>query len=213
MTANLSKGIIMDAFSLRACALVALLVVLPAQAQVYKCKDATGKVIYQQKDCTGTGTMVDGPDNSAPVDRAAPPAQNPDARYLTSLIAAALAERDYRRAESLAVTAEHHAMINEAKRFNPDTCKFSAFVLGDEVGTTLAAAAKKECLSTRGQLGPAYVRWRDHYQTESARRSGIAATAAANNAANAANAAANAANRPNQGMTCRPDYLGGLRCN
>jgi len=54
--------------------------------------------------------------------------------------------------------------------FDPKICRFAYFSYGDELGKTLAAAAKQECLDTHGQLGPAYVRWKDHHQMVSAKR-------------------------------------------
>jgi hypothetical protein len=95
-------------------ALLVAVTTLPAQAQIYKCKDTAGRVAFQQAPCPGVGAMVATPAETAPREPVTPSGPNADARYLTSLIAAALAQRDYQRAESLAVTAEHHAMINES---------------------------------------------------------------------------------------------------
>lgn len=89
-----------------------LLVGVPAQAQIYKCTDREGRTSYHQVPCSSgeTGGMVATP---AETDSRPPSThqENPDARYLTSLVAGALAKRDYKHAESLAVTREHHEMI------------------------------------------------------------------------------------------------------
>lgn len=208
----------MKIFSVKLFVTLMLLIGVPAQAQIYKCKDTAGRVTLQQTPCPGVGAMVATPAETAPRDRVTPPGSpgaTPDARDLTSLIAAALAEQDYRRAESLAVTAEHHTMINEAKRFNPNTCKFQYYALGDELGKTLAAAAKEECLSTKGQLGPAYTRWKDHYQVTSARRSSAAAR---DQQQPTPVEAYNQALRtpmltpPPQSLRCRKNYIGGMDC-
>jgi len=178
-----------------------LFVPLVCSAQIYQCKDSAGKVTLQQTPCSvgASGKMVAAPPAQQ---QTAPQQQNPEARQLTALIAAALAERDFQRAESLAVTAEHRAMISEAKRFNPSTCKFQYHALGDALGKTLAKAAKDECLSTNGQQGPAYVRWRDHFQMTSARRD---------------NAAARSQQQTQQqqapSYSCRRSLMGGMDCS
>lgn len=109
----------------------------------------------------------------------------------------------------------------------PPECKFRYFTLGDDKGKVLAENAKQECIRNKalkaaGQANgvsyDAYTLWKDHFEIESNRRNEALDRLNAANAANAAasaaaSAAANAAaNRPNRDMRCRPDNLGGLRC-
>lgn len=132
--------------------LLAMLLAAPLAcgAQIYRCKDQAGKTIMQQTPCDG-GMMVSPPSQRQGNQQ---PAQNPEARQLTALVAEALSRRDYPRAESLAVTAEHWDMIANSRAregtFNPATCKFQYHAVGDALGKNLAQAAKEECLSTRG---------------------------------------------------------------
>lgn len=107
--------------------------------------------------------------------------------------------------------AQHAADAGKCKPdptpINPNVqqCKFAYHVLADEKGKALAADAKRECLDNmaleracRGseKSMAAYNVWRDHHAIKSQQRSAIASKPA-----------------PQQGMTCRPDGLGALRCN
>jgi len=74
------------------------------------------------------------------------------------------------RASASQPSAADAAEKERAAHFNPDTCKFKYFTLGDSLGKTLSEAAKEECLRTKGLLGPAYQRWNDHYQFEATKR-------------------------------------------
>ena len=87
--------------------------------------------------------------------------------------------------------------------FDPGTCKFQYYAVGDDLGKRLAAVAKEECLATKGQLGPAYQRWRDHYQTNTARRSAILS----------GQQKTAPSYKPTPAMRCRPNYVGGMDCN
>jgi len=92
---------------------------LACGAQIYQCKDGAGKTTLQQAPCSGTGKMVvapteQGQQETVPRGRRVP-AQSADERQLTALVAEALSRRDYPRAESLAVTAQHWDMISRAK--------------------------------------------------------------------------------------------------
>jgi hypothetical protein len=53
--------------------------------------------------------------------------------------------------------------------FNPETCVFQYYG-NDKLGKTLAESATEECLTTQGNLGAAYHRWRDHFNSERASR-------------------------------------------
>ena len=152
-TAHLSKGTTMNPFSLGACVLVVLLAALPAQAQIYKCKNAAGRVEFQQTPCPGAGAMVATPAETVPRDRSAPPESNPYARQLTSLIAGHLAKRDYERAESLAVTTEHHAMISEARRQDAEASRQDAEIKNRELELKVREAeAKAKARASRPQV-------------------------------------------------------------
>lgn len=101
--------------------LVGLLLFFPllCAAQVYRCTEG-GKTILQQTPCMGSGTMVAPPSSPSTPQ----PQQRYDAggsasaRDLTALVAGAVAQRDYRRAQELAVTSEHWDMISQAKQLD-----------------------------------------------------------------------------------------------
>ncbi|OFW14496.1 MAG: hypothetical protein A3H27_06585 [Acidobacteria bacterium RIFCSPLOWO2_02_FULL_59_13] len=155
-----------------------LLVTLPVQAQVFKCKGPTG-MVYQAAPCDG-GRVV----------------ENRMSSGVTGL------KQD----------ADREAARQQEQRagaaFNPSTCKFQYHALGDDLGESLAAAAKEECLSTRGKLGPAYERWQNHYQTESARRSGILSRSQQQQQLQQQQLQ----RVPSQSLRCKKNYLGGMDC-
>lgn len=96
--------------------------------------------------------------------------------------------------------------------FNPDRCVFKS--LTSPIQATLEAegrgekfrfskmladAAKEECLSTRGQLGPAYQRWKDEMDVERAKTNRLIESN-------------QRLIESNRAINCRPDGLGGMRC-
>ena len=93
-----------------------------SHAQVFKCKGADGRVTYTQGGC---GSSEDAKVVAPSFPRAdaaeigyrggAQPGGSPAERELSNLIAAALARDDYRKAESLAVNAEHWRLIADAR--------------------------------------------------------------------------------------------------
>ncbi|MCZ2175066.1 MAG: hypothetical protein LC110_11105 [Burkholderiales bacterium] len=89
------------------------------------------------------------------------------------------------------------------KPFDQSTCQFQYHAVWDDLGKKLAEAAKEECLSTQGQMGPAYRRWKDHFEMQSARRQ---------NAQRNSNDQLNRIMNDNKTMYCRPDGLGGQIC-
>ncbi|MCG3142468.1 MAG: hypothetical protein HDKAJFGB_03936 [Anaerolineae bacterium] len=89
------------------------------------------------------------------------------------------------------------------KAFDPSTCRFQYHAVWDDLGKKLAEAAKEECIATQGQMGPAYTRWKDHFEMQSTRR---------DNAARNSNAQLNNIMNNGRTMYCRPDGLGGQIC-
>jgi hypothetical protein len=97
---------------------VLLFLPLACAAQIYKCVEG-GKTVFQQAPCANnSGAMVAPPRQQQNFQQQSPqqqPAQNPEARQLTALVAEALSRHDYSKAESLAVTAEHWNMISDER--------------------------------------------------------------------------------------------------
>ena len=81
----------------------------PTLAQTYKCTVA-GQVTYSDQPCGAKASIV----HSAPAMQGATGSNL--TRQLDARVAAAIAEGDIGRAESLAVTADQWQMINQAKR-------------------------------------------------------------------------------------------------
>jgi hypothetical protein len=80
-----------------------------ASAQVYKCKNAQGKMEYSDIPCAGAAkTAIQ---NSPATSNA----DDLNARALAIYIREALAERDFKRAKSLAATPEHVEMMRVAE--------------------------------------------------------------------------------------------------
>jgi hypothetical protein len=95
-----------------------LLICATSQAEVYKCKNAQGKVEYADAPCPGISSQKI---NTAVQDFGNAGTQSvgdPNARALTIYIREALAKKDFARATSMATTEEHFAMIREAKAAN-----------------------------------------------------------------------------------------------
>ena len=89
---------------------------LSASAQVYRCTE-NGKAVYSDTPCAGTASKVivnSSPNSSSRSAQGGQP-DNPYDRELRGLIARALAENDFKKAESLAVTEAHWKLISEAK--------------------------------------------------------------------------------------------------
>lgn len=99
--------------------------------------------------------------------------------------------------------ADREAVRQRERAFDPSICKFRSYRLGDELGKALAAAAKEECLSKKGQLGPAYQRWQDHYSNETARRGAIIGS----------QQKPVPSYQPTPSLRCRPNPVGGMDCN
>lgn len=159
-------------------AILFLLLLTPtlSLAQAYKCQEA-GKWTYQAVPCSNV------PSQAVNV--------SPSSAGVTGLKA---------EADRMAIREEQQ---RADAAFNPKSCSFQYFVYGDELGKTLAKAAKDECLSTRGKQGPAYTRWRDHFQTNASRRDAAAARSQQQ---------MQSAQQPRT-FNCRPDGFGGMRCN
>lgn len=89
---------------------------VPAHAQAFRCSTPDGKVSFSDTPCQTGAT-------SAPVyiERSTPPpsgpqhTEGPEVRELNTMISQALAQRDYARAERLAVTQKQWDMIRAAK--------------------------------------------------------------------------------------------------
>lgn len=160
-------------FFLSSSAAIFLLLPVVASAQAYKCKDG-GSWVYQATPCANA------------------PSQSVNTSPSSSGITGLRQDADNMAAREQKQRAEG--------AFDPKQCTFQYFVHGDPLGKSLAAAAKQECLSTKGQLGPAYTRWKDHFQITSGRR-------------DAAAARSQQQMQSTQSMNCRPDGLGGMRCN
>ena len=90
-----------------------------ALGQVYKCAGADGRTQYSDRPCPdGGGVVFDRPGATHEVLEPSSPSTyrpGPHEQQLTARIYEALAQKDYRRAESLAVTERQWQIINEAK--------------------------------------------------------------------------------------------------
>lgn len=148
--------------------LCVLLVAGFAQAQVFKCKDAQGKVVYSDQPCGAAAEPMKL--QTAPKDA---PARGDDPNL-----------------RALRILQAENRLKNP-----PAECKFKYYRSGDQKGKVLAEAAKTECLRNidlkedgrdKEISKEHYNAWRDHYQIESANR----------NAEDAAASAAIAAKRP-----------------
>lgn len=97
-----------------------------AQAQIYKCEDSKGAITFSGQPCAANQdtdrvypSRTTPPSvNSRQIRRASP--KSPYDAELTSLVAAALAQKDYAEAEQLAVTTEQWEMIRNARRQDTD---------------------------------------------------------------------------------------------
>lgn len=91
-------------------------------AQIYKCENADGSITFSGRPCeanqdTDQVYPSTSPSASSNLQQAqGSQTENPYDRELTSLIAAALAQHDYAKAEQLAVTAKQWEMIRAARR-------------------------------------------------------------------------------------------------
>lgn len=88
-----------------------------AHAEMYKCTNAKGATEYSDTPCAGVKTQVLGIQNN-PI--AQPQRQGNSAiDELTTEVAAALAEKDYAKADRLAVTSQQRLMIANARASEP----------------------------------------------------------------------------------------------
>jgi len=124
--------------------LAMLLVALPAQAQVYKCTNAEGGVVYSDSPCTSGDTETltgisgePGLENTPNLARKPPVIQQLDAA-----VKSAIALDDLKRAETLATTREHWEWIAEAKKKTPQVSKIE----------TTDPATSAECQQAKSQL-------------------------------------------------------------
>ncbi|MDR2690451.1 MAG: hypothetical protein LBB76_11950 [Azoarcus sp.] len=97
--------------------ILALTADAPAHAQVYRCTSTSGAVEYSQTPCSRPGDQsrivrtddaLSGTDTDAVL------------RQVDASIQDALANRDYRRAEIMAVTREQRERVNAARNADPD---------------------------------------------------------------------------------------------
>lgn len=88
-----------------------------AQAQVYKCKSASGTVEYSQTPCGRLSEAVQ-QIQTQPATSGFHSGEggNHYDQQLRAHIAGALGEGDYTKARRLAVTEEHHSMVTSAER-------------------------------------------------------------------------------------------------
>lgn len=108
-----------------ACFAAALLVCGASMAQVHKCVGKDGKVTYEQTPCAG-GSSAGGSVNLQGAGQARPAASSPASSaapnaYDASVkqrISALVADKDFVRAQALAVTDEHRKMVADAKKAN-----------------------------------------------------------------------------------------------
>lgn len=177
-----------------------LVAVSSAHADVFKCKNPQGLIEYSDVPCAGAIKVnVQSSPTTAP-------SGNPNERALGIYLREALAEKDFARANKLAVTPEHFELIRAAQASQkislgtnspPTVCKFSSYLYGDEKGQVLADNAKAECIKNN-ELKAAgrgneislehYNYWKDHSGSTSAKR-----TAAVP-------------------VNCTPNGIGGYRC-
>jgi len=98
------------------CCVLLTIVPLSALGQVYKCSE-DGRMVYSDRPCAAAATEHATP----PAGSSARSAQHsasadPYDRELRVLIARALADNEFEKAKSLAVTEDHWQMISEALR-------------------------------------------------------------------------------------------------
>lgn len=96
-----------------------------SMAQVYKCVGKDGKVSYEQSPCAGTSSAGVAPNlqgagraqagTSSP---AVPGASNAYDASIKARIKELVADKDYTRAQAIAVTDEHRKMVVDAKKAN-----------------------------------------------------------------------------------------------
>ena len=124
-----------------------MLAASPAQAQVYKCTNATGKVVYSDSPCvSGTQILTD----ILPPE--AVPAADPMQKSVVSLqidaaVRAAIAQNDLDRARALATTNEHWLWIAAAQNNN------ALPVMGrTEADLSAEQASSQECQQAKRSL-------------------------------------------------------------
>ena len=107
------------------CLAAALMLSGTLMAQVHKCVGKDGKVTYGHSPCVGDSSVGSSVNlqgagqarqaSSSPAGSAAPNAYEAS---IKARIAALLAEKDFVRAEALAMTDEHRKMVADAKKAN-----------------------------------------------------------------------------------------------
>lgn len=105
--------------------LATLLAAPPALAQAYKCRTPGGGTTISSTPCTN-GEKTERAVSEAVASPAASSDAQRDQAALDAKVAAALANGDYERARTLAVTAHHWQMIAEAERSRPQATRSSA---------------------------------------------------------------------------------------
>jgi len=105
--------------------LALLMMAFPAQAQVYKCTSAQGRVVYSDSPCTkGNEQSLPGISNAPQAVTPAAVAGKPAViQQLDTAVRSAIAVNDLSRAEALATTSEHWQWIGEAKKNVSQTAK------------------------------------------------------------------------------------------
>lgn len=89
----------------------------PAHAEVYKCQDQDGKIVYSDAPCkSGTQTVTDIPVTIPDADAANHSESSALARQMDTAVKTAIADGDLHRAQALATTREHWDWIAAAKR-------------------------------------------------------------------------------------------------
>jgi hypothetical protein len=125
-------------------AALACLVLLPGEslAEIYKCKDAKGKVQYSDTQCPAA-IKTDISNNPSPA--VSPNTHSsPNERILSIYIQEAIANKEYKRAASLAVTPAQFAMIREAQERDAKAKSNYASPPGRDIGQCMGDCASEQ---------------------------------------------------------------------
>lgn len=174
-------------------AVLILLTLSSAQAQLRKCTAPDGRVTYSDIVCNSastTGGIKNADGNTL------------DASGSRQLVEGARSEKQSKAAKDIASNSLQN-------------CKFSYHAINDEKGKQLAQSAKEECLrNNEAKLNGGatslehYGFWKDHYNQKSNERQALAARLDANSRAVQQNSSSR------KGFTCRPNMLGdALNCD
>ena len=122
-----------------------------ANAQLRKCTGADGKVTYSDTLCSATAVNETG------------------IRVNQHTMQGAAGRQDGQDMKTNETKMKTNEAVGQAIASGSGDCKFSYYEIGDDMGKTLAEAAKKECIANleakvRGQTESksAYERWKDH---------------------------------------------------